>query len=140
MLLDTLSSTAEIEREPTSSMPRVPESASTSTDNPQVPTNQLDVVHWPIRVGRVVLSGTPYRISPPLVFSLTQSDGVYFMEGEFEICMAHESSDELTTTLLQETLELLWKEYALEDEDALDQKARELKASLLDRFEACVRA
>ena len=84
-----------------------------------------------------LVDGTTFRMKV-VVDEVIRHDGT--KDAEFEICMAHESSDELTTTLLQETLELLWKEYALEDEDALDQKDRELKASLLDRFEACVRA
>lgn len=137
MLLGTLSYAAETERHPTSSKSRVLEYTSTSTYEPNGPAHQVNTVHWPIRIDHAVLAGSPYRIFPPLVFSLTQSEDMFFLEGDLEICMAHESQDELTTTLLEETLEFLWKEYALEDEDALDQKARELRTALLDRFKAC---
>ena len=109
----------------------------------QTPTEKLESQYeqqvTEIRVLRresFTLNGKPYRAVPPLCFLLTQHSGMFHLQGDFDICLTHESPEELTTVLLLEVLEYLWEEYALENDSDMDEGARKLRAELLNRFAA----
>ena len=88
-----------------------------------------------IRREFVTLGKRRHRASPPLSFVLTGHSGMYHLEGDFDIQLTHESAAELTSVLLDEVLEFLWEEYALEEEAQLDEGARRLRTELRSRLE-----
>ena len=105
------------------------------------PTTSESEKHEVVRTvefNSVTLNGKSYRASPPLSFVCTTlvspEPGLTYLTGDFDILLAHESSEELFNRILPELLEYLWEEYALEDTSMLDGRARDLGEELRARF------
>ena len=76
-----------------------------------------------------------YVAAPPLRFDVAfnRGDRLYELAGEFGIVLASPTRDELEK-LLDDTLRMLWREYAEEDPAALSPKALELRRQLRTRI------
>ena len=112
-----------------------PMAHATVTHHRQTQINQQVTTLGVITREFVTLGEQRYRASPPLSFVLTEHSGMYHLEGDFDICLTYESSAELKTVLLDEALEFIWEEYALEADANLDEGARRLRTELRSRLE-----
>lgn len=76
-----------------------------------------------------------YLAAPPLRFDVAfnRGDRLYELAGEFGIVLASRTRDELEE-LLDDTLCMLWREYAEEDPAALSPRALELRRQLRSRI------
>ncbi|MYA77224.1 MAG: hypothetical protein F4132_12930 [Gemmatimonadetes bacterium] len=98
-------------------------------------TEQMeDITRFQITAGWF-MSGSK-KISPkhPLTFQCVLDDGWWVISnGPFDIMLTAETKEELRVFVYQE-LEFLWRQYAMEDENVLDEGARHLKYQLLDFY------
>ncbi len=89
----------------------------------------------PIERSGFSVEGRSYVAAPPLRFDVAfnRGDRLYELAGEFGIVLASATRAELEE-LLDDTLRMLWREYAEEDPAALSPKALELRRSLRGRL------
>lgn len=121
-------------QETLSRSPRLNARATITSFRQRQLVQQVTVVEV-IRREFITLGERRYRASPPLSFVLTEHSGMCRLKGDFDIQLTHESAAELTSVLLDEVLECLWEEYALEDDAHLDEGARRLRTELQSRLE-----
>ena len=91
----------------------------------------------PIVVTEIVVDGRRLVAQEPLRFEVTyeEEDGEAFfaLEGAFGIILAAEMREELED-ILEDTLQVFWREYAQEDPGRMTSGAWKLRAELLQRF------
>lgn len=94
-----------------------------------------EVDERPIERGGFSVEERSYVAAPPLRFDVAfnRGDRLYELAGEFSIVLASATRDELEE-LLDDTLRMLWREYAEEDPAALSPKALELRSQLRSRI------
>lgn len=97
----------------------------------------LEVDLSPITVAVFVSGGAQVCASRPVVFAVTLDESVQYHcieGGEFAIDLMASTREELEHDLVQE-LDMLWRQYAFEQDDTLTEGARKLKQALLGAFE-----
>ena len=97
----------------------------------------LEIDTSPIEISEIKLGGRIYRAAPPLMFEVNFNYEEYFyaLEGDFEIIVTGESRYEIEDAL-NETLNILWTDYAQGSSEILAPHAVKLKNGLLERFKA----
>ena len=97
----------------------------------------LEIDTSPIEISKIKLGGRIYRAAPLLMFEVHFNYEEYFyaLEGDFEIIVTGESRYEIEDTL-NETLNILWTDYAQGSPEKLAPHAVKLKNGLLERFKA----
>ncbi len=95
----------------------------------------VEVDKSPIEIREVVFGGAHYRADPPLRFevSFNPEDQLYDLDGEFDINLSAETRPQLKDDL-DDSLAMLWAEYAQEDRSRLSPKAQDLRNEILGRF------
>lgn len=93
-----------------------------------------EVDERPIERGGFSVGERSYTAAPPLRFNVAfnRGDRLYELAGEFDIVLTSATRAELKK-LLDDTLRMLWREYAEEDPAALSPKALELRRQLRSR-------
>lgn len=94
-----------------------------------------DVNENSIEIGVVAIDGVQYAAAPPLRFdvSLDPRSELYEVAGEFDILLSCPTRAELEDEL-NDTLAMLWQEYADEDPATLSPKAAALRSELRARL------
>ena len=95
----------------------------------------IEVDESPIEIRQLAVGDSRYRIEPLLRFevSFNRDDLLYDLDGEFEVKLSAEARPELEDAL-DESLVMLWTEYAQEHPSRLSPKAQELRKKLLEMF------
>jgi hypothetical protein len=90
----------------------------------------------PIAISSFFHGNQVVDVRPPLVFEIREGeDGDSLtVEGEFDIIEAGPTRSALEK-LLEEQIEILWVEYAIESDESLSRSGLRLKSELLNRFE-----
>ena len=100
------------------------------------PASKIDVS--PMVFTEFVSSGRLYRTDEPLVFTIEYSEedgeGLYLYEGEYNIMHGAETREECWD-LIDDTLGVLWREYAESTSDRMTLGAKELGQDLRRRFQ-----
>ena len=100
-------------------------------------TNIKELLHEVIERRDLFFDNVRYQAEPPLRFQVSvdrdQLNWIYYLRGDFGIELSAKSRQELEDAL-DETLEMLWEEYAHERPERLSGDACELKFRLLDRI------
>ena len=104
-------------------------------DERGAPAVVLETDERPIERSGFSVEERSYVAAPPLRFDVAFNgdDRLYELAGEFGIVLASATRAELEE-LLDDTLRMLWREYAEEDPAALSPKALELWRSLRGRL------
>ena len=100
-----------------------------------LPSAEIEADERPIEVGVIAVGDARLAAVPPLRFDVAfdANGGVYELTGEFDIVLAAPTRRELEDAL-DDTLAMLWREYAEEDPAALSPKAAALRRELRSRF------
>ena len=95
----------------------------------------IEVNESPIQIREFVFGDARYHLDPPLSFevSFNREDHLYDLCGDFEVKLSAESRPDLEDAL-DDSLVMLWTEYAQEQPSRLSPKAQELRSQLLGRF------
>lgn len=104
-------------------------------DERGAPAAISEIDERPIERSSFSMEKRSYVATPSLRFDVAfnRSDRLYELAGEFGIVLASTTRAELEE-LLDETLRMLWREYAEEDPAALSPKALELRRQLRSRI------
>ena len=98
---------------------------------------QVEVDESPIVVSEIVVDGRRLAAVEPLRFEVTfaeaEGEAFFALEGEFGITLAAETRAELED-ILEDTLQVFWREYAQDDPGRMTSGARKLRDELLRRF------
>lgn len=94
-----------------------------------------EVNERPIERGGFSVGERSYVAAPPLRFNVAfnRGDRLYELAGDFDIVLTSATRAELEE-LLDDTLRMLWREYAEEDPAALSSKALELRSQIYSRI------
>ena len=100
-----------------------------------LPSAAIEADERPIGVGVIAVGDARLAAVPPLRFDVAfdANSGVYELTGEFDIVLASPTRRELEDAL-DDTLAMLWREYAEGDPAALSPKAAALRRELRSRF------
>jgi hypothetical protein len=88
-----------------------------------------------VRLTRFEHEGRLYRLIQPIVVDVEYSEGVWIYHNELFSLWGYARRRADAVKELHEAFDYLWREIAMEDDDALDEKARALKALLLSRVD-----